>query len=387
MRYFALPDLGEGLQEAEIVEWYVSEGDTVAIDQPLVAVETDKAIVDVPSPQAGIIGQCFAAVGDSVNVGEPLVEFKGAGSDDKHSEQTSGTDKATVVGELPQDALVKEDRFTIGAAPTAATGVRASPSVRALARRLGVELSGVAGSGADGRITAEDVERAGRVNASHGPSHSLSGVRKSMAKNMARAHASVVPVTLFDEADVTEWQAQEDITVRLLQAIAAACQAEPQLNAWFDDQQLRLLQQVDVGIAVDTEQGLFVPVLRDVIQRPAEDLRAGLARLRDDVKNRSIPPEELRGATITLSNYGSLAGSSQAAGSFGTPIVVPPTVAIVGAGRIQEKPMVSMGELYAGKTLPLSLTFDHRVVTGGEASRFLGALIADLQREPAVIDR
>lgn len=382
MRYFALPDLGEGLQEAEIVEWYVNEGDEVKIDQPLLAVETDKAIVDVPSPQAGVIGQRFAAQGDSVNVGEPLVEFVG----EQGAEPAPSQDGATVVGQLPQEAVASDDSFIIGSAGGAASAVRASPSVRALARRLGVDIHSVSGSGDNGRISADDVERASRVNASHGPAEVLSGVRKSMAKNMARAHESVVPVTLFDEADVTEWQLGEDITVRLLQAMAVACQAEPNLNAWFDDNQLRLLQTIDVGIAVDTEQGLFVPVLRDIGNRCADDLRAGLGNLRQDVKARSIPPQELKGATITLSNYGSLARNGQGAGIYGTPIVVPPTVAIVGAGRIQDKALVHMGELFAGRVLPLSLTFDHRVVTGGEASRFLGALIADLQREPEVID-
>ncbi|ASP39367.1 branched-chain alpha-keto acid dehydrogenase subunit E2 [Bacterioplanes sanyensis] len=385
MRYFALPDLGEGLQEAEIVEWYVNEGDRVAVDQPLVAVETDKAIVDVPSPQAGVIGQRFASPGDSVNVGEPLVEFADAEQEaqEVRKEQSSS---ATVVGQLPQAQEASQDQFIIGGSQQAAAPVRATPSVRALAKRLNVDLQTISGSGDGGRITAEDIERANRMNTSHGPSEQLSGVRKSMAKNMARAHAAVVPVTLFDEADVTEWQPGEDISVRLLQAIAAACQAEPQLNAWFDDQQLRLLSNIDVGMAVDTEQGLFVPVLRDVANRSADDLRNGLANLREDVKQRSIPPHELKGATITLSNYGSLARTGQGAGIYGTPIVVPPTVAIVGAGRIQEKAMVHMGELFAGKALPLSLTFDHRVVTGGEASRFLGALIKDLQREPSVVD-
>jgi 2-oxoisovalerate dehydrogenase E2 component (dihydrolipoyl transacylase) len=186
----------------------------------------------------------------------------------------------------------------------------------------------------------------------------------------------VVPATVSDEADVEAWMNGGDVTIRLVHAIVAACAREPALNAWYDSQAQgrRLHGKIDLGIAVDTEDGLFVPVLRDVANRDATDLRKGLERMKADILARSIPPEELRGATITLSNFGTLAGR------YASPIVVPPQVAILSAGRIASRAVVVAGTVVAHRTLPLSLTFDHRVVTGGEAARFLAAAIADLER-------
>jgi pyruvate dehydrogenase E2 component (dihydrolipoamide acetyltransferase) len=385
MRYFRLPDLGEGLADADIVEWHVKAGDTVAVDQLLLSVETAKAIVELPSPCAGVVSHCFGEPGDTVNTGEPLVEFV----QDEGSDTTGREDNGSVVGEMPVARERSEDHFVIGQGNSLNAGarVRVTPSVRALARRLNVDIQQISGSGPDGRITADDVEKAGRLDQQLGQGERLTGVRKSMARTMALAHAQVVPVTLFDEADVSHWETTEDVSVRLVQAIAAGCAAVPDLNGWFhgdeQHQQMtrRLISQIDLGIAVDTEQGLFVPVLRDVASRSADDLRAGLDRLKADVRARTIPPREMQGATITLSNYGAIAGR------YGTPVVVPPTMAILGAGRVLEKPLCAMGELFAGKVLPLSLTFDHRAVTGGEASRFLAAVITDLQKEPDLIDR
>ncbi|MCD8532608.1 MAG: 2-oxo acid dehydrogenase subunit E2 [Saccharospirillaceae bacterium] len=368
MRYFRLPDLGEGLADADIVEWHVKAGDTVAVDQLLLSVETAKAIVELPSPCAGVVSHCFGEPGDTVNTGEPLVEFVQDGS----SALASREDNGSVVGEMPVARERSDDHFVIGKGGPgiSADRVRVTPSVRALARRLNVDIQQVSGSGPHGRITADDVEKAGRLDQQLGQGERLTGVRKSMARTMAQAHAQVVPVTLFDEADVSHWDAGEDVSIRLVQAIAAGCVAVPDLNGWFhgdeQHQQMtrRLISQIDLGIAVDTPQGLFVPVLRDVGSRSADDLRAGLDRLKADVRKRTIPPQEMQGATITLSNYGAIAGR------YGTPVVVPPTMAILGAGRVLEKPLCAMGELFAGKVLPLSLTFDHRAVTGGEASRF-----------------
>lgn len=385
MRYFRLPDLGEGLADADIVEWHVKAGDSVAVDQLLLSVETAKAIVELPSPCAGVVSHCFGEPGDTVNIGEPLVEFVQDGSNTLAGREDNGS----VVGEMPVARERSEDHFVLGKGGSgiSADRVRVTPSVRALARRLNVDIQQISGSGPDGRITADDVEKAGRLDQQLGQGERLTGVRKSMARTMAQAHAQVVPVTLFDEADVSHWDAVEDVSIRLVQAIAAGCAAVPDLNGWFhgdeQHQQMtrRLISQIDLGIAVDTPQGLFVPVLRDVGSRSADDLRAGLDRLKADVRKRTIPPQEMQGATITLSNYGAIAGR------YGTPVVVPPTMAILGAGRVLEKPLCAMGELFAGKVLPLSLTFDHRAVTGGEASRFLAAVITDLQKEPDLIDR
>jgi pyruvate dehydrogenase E2 component (dihydrolipoamide acetyltransferase) len=197
-----------------------------------------------------------------------------------------------------------------------------------------------------------------------------------MAQRMALAHAQVVPTTVIDEADINAWSKETDITIRLVQAMAAACKAEPSLNAWYNAEagERRLLNRIDVGIAVDLEGGLLVPVLRNVGERDSTDLRAGLNRMRADAAARSIPPEELRGATITLSNFGMIGGR------FASLVVVPPQVAIIGAGRAERRVVVNNDQQVIHRMLPLSLTFDHRAVTGGEAARFLAALKSSLEK-------
>lgn len=371
MKYFKLPDLGEGLPEAEILEWHVQEGDEVTTDQILVSVETAKAIIEVPSPQTGIIAHLFGEAGDTIHTGEPLLEFAG------HESEDSGT----VVGEIPQSdtRAATKDNFIIGAAPSSrenGAGQRATPAVRALARRLNVDLNQLSGSGRNGNITPADVESAARLELQHGKAEPLRGVRKHMAQAMARSHAEVVPVTINDDANINNWSEGEDTTLRLIHAISEACKAEPSFNAWFDGHALnrRLHSKIDLGVAVDTEQGLFVPVLRDIGNRKSADIRDGLNNLRADVKARTIPPQELQGATITLSNFGTIAGR------YANPIVVPPQVAIVGAGVIRNEAVVVKDKVVIQRVIPISLTFDHRALTGGEAARFLLALLQDLQK-------
>ncbi|PTU75805.1 dihydrolipoamide acetyltransferase family protein [Pseudomonas mangrovi] len=363
-KYFKLPDLGEGLQEAEIVEWHVQAGQQVKADQLLVSVETAKAIVDIPAPQDGVIERCYGAPGDVLHVGEKLLAYVG---------EEPG---ATVVGELQAGSGHSADSFCIGAAPSSRDYLppRATPAVRQLARRLGVDLATLAGSGADGLVTLADVEAAAGSTVFSG-GEKLRGVRRSMAQNMARAHAEVVPVSIHADADLHRWGAARDPLIPLAKAIAAACQAEPILNAWFDGRSQTLLRhpQLDLGIAVDTPDGLFVPVLRDVAGRSSEDLRDGMQRLRADVRARSIPPQEMMGATLTLTNFGTLFGR------YASPVVVPPQVAIIGAGSIRDEPVARAGQVLIHPVLPLSLTFDHRVVTGGEAARFLRALVQALE--------
>jgi pyruvate dehydrogenase E2 component (dihydrolipoamide acetyltransferase) len=361
MSTFVLPDLGEGLQEAELVAWHVGEGDHVVADQPLVSVETEKAVVEVPSPQDGKIARLCVQPGKRVKVGGPLVEF----------EEGPRTDTGTIVGELSAAPPPVPP-----SAPQPAA-VRAAPAVRALAQRLGVDLAAVTASGPGGTVTSADVERAARAQTAAGPVEPLAGVRRAMAVNMARSHAEIVPATVSDEADIAGWAPQSDVTIRLARAIVAGCAASPGLNAWYDGRTMerRLLKQIDLGLAVDTEDGLFVPVLRNVAERDAADLRRGIEAMKKDVRARAVPVAELRGQTITLSNFGMFAGR------FAALVVVPPQVAILGAGRITERPVVADGKLAAHRILPLSLTFDHRAVTGGEAARFLKAAIEDLEKQ------
>lgn len=381
MKYFKLPDLGEGLQEAEIVAWHVGEGSRVVLDQPLLSVETAKAIVDVPAPFAGLVMRCHAGVGDIVPLGAPLVDI---------DEDAACSDSGTVVGH------VEPVRPAAGAAApgvvferkTAPDGgvVRAMPAARLLAARLGVELSAVTGSGPDGVIVLADVEaQAGRQapapvaapSVAEPPEHyeRIRGPRRAMAQSMSRAHADVAAVTLVEDADIDAWPAGSDTTLRLIRAIVAACRAVPVLNGWFDAASLsfRRRDTIDLGVALDMDDALFVPVLRDVGARSEADLRAGIEAMKRDVKNRSLAPEELRGHSITLSNFGMVAGR------YASPVIVPPTVCIVGAGRIRPQPVAVGESVGVHRVLPVSLTFDHRAATGMEAARFLRVLVADLQ--------
>ncbi|HBD33470.1 MAG TPA: 2-oxo acid dehydrogenase subunit E2, partial [Cupriavidus sp.] len=252
MRIFKLPDLGEGLQEAEIVNWHVKPGDTIAADQPLLSVETAKAIVEIPSPFAGQVAKLFAQPGDIVHLGAPLVGFEGAGAPD---------DAGTVVGAVKVGTHVVNEGVTrVGAAGIpGGHGIKATPAVRALARKLSVDLSMVTPSGHDGVITATDVQRVATTLADVGAPDVLRGVRRAMAQNMARAQSEVAAATVMDDADLHAWQATgasvtgQDITIRLVRALVAGVRAEPALNAWYEGRTGRrhLLERIDVGIAAD----------------------------------------------------------------------------------------------------------------------------------------
>ena len=286
MSVFKLPDLGEGLHEAEIVAWHVAVGDHIVAGQPLVSVETDKAVVEVPSPQSGHVATLHGAAGDRIETGAPLVDFT----------EGETADAGAIVGD---------------AAPSSATAtpVKATPAVRALARRRGIDLSSVEATGGQGQITAADIERAAGATGAR-PREPLSGPRLAMARNMARAHREVVPATVNEDAVVDHLDPEADVTVALIRAIAAGAVAAPALNAWFDSEDLSrtLHETVDIGIAVDTPDGLFVPVIRDAAGRTAEDLRRALDAAKSDVAARRVKPENLRGQTITLSNFGLLGG-------------------------------------------------------------------------------
>ena len=364
MKIFKLPDLGEGLQEAEIVKWHVAVGDEVKADQPMVSVETAKAVVDIPVPYPGKIAKLYGKAGDIAHIGAPLVAYEG---------ESDAQDSGTVVGKVEVGQKVVADA---PAAPAPVTGgIKATPAVRALARKLNVDLAMVTPTGADGLITASDVQRAARILAETGPIEIMRGVRRAMAQNMELATAEVASATIMDDADIEAWPAGTFTMLRLIRALVAGCRAEPALNAWYDSEKIGrwVLKKIDIGIAVDTPDGLLVLVLRNCGERSAEELKGALEKLITDARARKVPPEELRANSITLSNYGSIAGR------YASPVVLPPTVAILGAGRIAKQVVVVDDKPAARRMLPLSLTFDHRVVTGGEAGRFLNAVIADLQ--------
>ncbi|MDW2982742.1 dihydrolipoamide acetyltransferase family protein [Rhodanobacter sp. KK11] len=444
IKTFLLPDLGEGLPDATVVEWHVKEGDTIKLDAPLVSMETAKAVVDVPSPYTGKVVKLHGAAGDVIETGAALAEFEPDPNAKQRAEAEAtghhhGPKKAEAApapAPAPAPAAAKAERedegTVVGAMVSGNTvhveqaasigGVKAVPAVRALARKLKVDLARVRPSGADGVVTMQDVKdaaangsaalgaaparavpaSAGRhlapelpqpepqrgpvslagkpvrtappsVTASGQPEQ-LKGVRRNMARVMADAHAQVVPTTLVDDADLHAWIGKQDITARLIRAIVAACKAVPALNAWFDGKSLTrtLHPQVDIGIAVDTDDGLFVPALRNADVLDAAGIRAAIKRLRAQVEDRTIPASELSGYTISLSNFGMFAGR------YATPVVVPPTVAIVGAGKLSHDVVAVIGGIEVHRRMPISLTFDHRAATGGEAARFLKALLDDL---------
>jgi len=393
MTTFNLPDLGEGLPEAEIVEWLVKEGDMVEVDQPMLSVETAKAVVEVPSPYSGRITRLHAKAGDTVQTGGPLVEFElpvgtvkpEVGS--AHPPPAAG--QGMVVGHMASsDEEFIDQAIAGGRAPRHTQGrVRAAPAVRMLAKRLNVALQACRATGRHGLISVDDVLAVANLGQARAraPSPSvpgltdadrLRGTRKAMSQSMSLSRDEVAMCTIFDDADIEAWPKGQDITARLIRAIVAGAKAEPGLNAWFDPSgpSRKVLAEVHLAIAVDTGEGLIVPVLRDVGAKSGAELRGALNELKERTRSRSVSPNEMRDYTFTLSNFGTMAGR------YATPLVVPPTVAILGSGKLQRDVVAGATAPEIHTRIPLSLTFDHRCITGGEACRFLAAVIADLNQ-------
>jgi len=405
VKTFNLPDLGEGLPEAEIVTWLVAEGDLVEVDQPMLSVETAKAVVEVPAPYTGRIAKIHAPDGTILPTHAPLVDIdtgdaKGAvapaTADAKpRAEPKQGAaaepreDSGTVVGKMMTSDEVLEDADIAGRGRRRTAGrAKAAPAVRALARQLGVRLEQCRPTGRHDRIVADDVRAAAgggapsaarqapRIKLPPGKPEPLRGPRRAMAQSMSASRDHVAQCTIFDDADIHHWAHGQDITARLLRAIAAGCRAEPALNGFFDGESMsrQLESRVDIAIAVDTPEGLIVPVIRDAGQKSPQELRADLNAIKKATRERSVKPEDMRDFTFTLSNFGMMAGR------YATPVVVPPTIAILGAGGLRHDVVPVLGGIETHRRIPLSLTFDHRCATGGEACRFLAALIDDLQR-------
>jgi pyruvate dehydrogenase E2 component (dihydrolipoamide acetyltransferase) len=372
----------------------VNEGDEVQVDQPMVSVETAKAVVDVPSPYTGRNVKFHARAGDTVETGKPLVEFElAAGARAATPPVEPRTDSAKrdnaqgmVVGHMASTDEELVDRAVIGGTRRGARErVRAAPTVRMLAKRLGVDLTTCRATGRHGLVSVDDVlarSNAGATRA-RAPSPSVPGLtdadrlrgpRKAMSASMSLSRDEIAMCTIFDDADIEAWKAGADITARLIRAIAAGVKAEPGLNALFDPSgpSRKIMEQIHLAIAVDTPEGLIVPVLRDVGNQSAAQLREALNGLKERTRSRTVTPEEMRDYTFTLSNFGTMAGR------YATPLVVPPTVAILGSGKLQRDVVAGASAPEIHTRIPLSLTFDHRCITGGEACRFLGAVIADL---------
>jgi len=345
---FKLPDLGEGLTEGEVARWLVSEGDEVTEDQPLVEIQTDKTTVEIPSPAAGKVAQILVEEGKVVPVGTVLV----------------------VIGEDGAAPAVEKAPEPRKEAPQK---VRATPLVRRLAQELGVDLESLTGTGPQGRITEQDVRGAvGGGEPEEGRREPLRGVRRLIAEHMTRAHREVPPVTWVEEADFSSIDLKL-LVPTVLKACAEALKEFPELNARLDGDGIVYLERYDIGLAVQTDDGLVVPVVRNCDSASIEDLAAEVSRLAESARAGTLKPEELRGSTFTVTSAGKLAGL------FQTPMVNHPEVAILSIGRVAERPVVRDGELTVGRTGYVALTFDHRVVDGARAAEFGLAVIRRLE--------
>ncbi len=345
---FKLPDLGEGLTEGEIARWLVEEGQDIAEDAPLVEIATDKTTVEIPSPAGGTVSRILVPEGEVVPVGTVLVVIGGDGS-------------------TPQP-----EKSSTKPAARAEEKVRATPLVRKVAAELGVDLAGLSGSGAQGRITEEDVRAASGAKTTEGERIQLHGIRRQMFEHLTRAHREIPAVTWVEECDFSDVDLKRLVPF-VLSAVAESLREFPELNARVEDGELVLLDRYDIGVAVQTEQGLVVPVVHGADGLSLDELDAEVKRLAEGAQAGTLKPEELRGGTFTVTSAG------KAAGLFVTPLINPPEVAILGIHRIEERPVVRDGEVVVRRIGNVSLTFDHRVIDGKRAAEFGLAVIARLE--------
>ena len=354
-----LPDLGEGLTEGEISRWLVSEGQDVAEDDPLVEIQTDKTTVEIPSPAAGKVTRILVDEGKVVPVGTLLLVI---GGEPDGAPAPAGAPPAQAAASSPSVSR-----------PRAGKG-RATPLVRRIAQELGVDLDSLAGSGPEGRVTEDDVRgAAGHAAPSEGRHEPLRGVRRLIAEHMARAHREVPAVTWVEECDFSGIDLGQ-LVASALKACAESLREFPELNARLEGDEIVYLDRYDLGVAVQTEQGLVVPVVRGCDTRSVEELGVEVERLAAGARAGTLKADELRGSTFTVTSAGKLGGL------FQTPIVNHPEVAILSIGRIAERPAVRGGELVVARTGYVSVTFDHRVVDGARAAEFGLAVIGRLQQ-------
>lgn len=433
---FRLPDIGEGLTEAEIVRWVVPIGGYVGMDETVVEVETDKAVVEIPSPYAGIVLHHGAAEGEVIEVGDVLVVIgeegetwpPGAEASEPGDAQAgippepasepepsvppeaAEEEPAPIVGTLPQEAEVLPSRAEATERPPAR--VKALPVVRKLARELGVDLATVTGTGPEGRITREDVlavadgaqpqavptpvppvqqpaQRTVPAGARPEPERRpLTKLRRTIAANMSESWATVPHVTTFDEVDATRLLAMRAALARrherkipmealVVKAVTPVLAAFPEFNATLEGDELVVHRRYDIGVAVDTPDGLLVAVIRNADRRSVLGLADEVTRLGSAAKERKLGVDELSGQTFTVSNIGAVGGG------FGTPIVPPGTTAILSVGRAVDKPVARDGRVEIAPLLPLSLSYDHRVIDGALGRRFMAMLIENLE-EPGL---
>ncbi len=423
---YKFPDLGEGVTEGEIKKWLVKEGDSVAKDQALAEVETDKAVVEMPSPVAGTVLKMNHKEGDLVKVGEVLIVIGEKGESvpepaaappmvqTKPEELPEGERKPSysVVGELPMEEVNVSSTGKV-AGSKASTSVQATPAVRKMAKDLGVDISVIKGTGPNGRVTDDDVKKAKespppkvetpRIKTA--PKFDiygwvdrvpLRGIRRTTAKHMIESQTKAAQVTAMDQADVTALFAlrekvkkdvleQRKVNVTfmpfIVKAAVMALKAHPSLNSSVNDEEDEILvkKYYNIGVAVAIEDGLIVPVIKMADQKGIVELAEEIHNLAELSLSRKIDMADLKGGTFTITNYGALGTT------YGTPIINYPEVAILGTGKIMEMPMVVDGKIEPRRMLPLSLTFDHRALDGAEAAKFMNDLKKWLENPEALL--
>ena len=356
---FRLPDLGEGLTEGEVARWLVAEGDEIAEDQPLVEIQTDKTTVEIPSPAAGTVTKILVADGDVVPVGTVLVVIGGDGD----------------VAPAPVRTAPAPVAAPAAATPSSAGRVQATPLVRRIAGELGVDLATLTATGAGGRITEDDVRGAAGVSAAPEPDgrrERLRGVRRQIAEHLTKAHREIPAVTFVEECDCSGLDLKL-LVPTVLQAAAHALREFPELNARLEGDEIVYLDRYDLGLAVQTEQGLVVPVVRGCDTRTLEELRADVDTLAERARAGTLDRADLQGSTFTVTSAGKLAGF------LVTPLINAPEVGILGVHRISQRAVVRDGEVVVRPVANISVTFDHRVVDGARAAAFTLAVIARLE--------
>ncbi len=386
---FVLPDLGEGITEGEIRKWLVKEGDAIEEHQAVLEIETDKAVAEVPSPKKGTVLKITKEEGETIKVGEVLMVIGEEG--EKVKEPTAAEEKPAAE-ERPKSVSV------VGVLPEEEEAVLATPAVRAFAKEQGVALEKIKGSGPGGSITREDVlkasKQAPKAEDQYGAVErtAIRGLRKTIARNLVFAQKTTAFVTETDEADITDlWALRErekkplqEKGIRLtfmpffIKAVLHTLMEFSLFNSSVDEEREEIIvkKYYNIGVAVDTPEGLIVPVVRNADKKTVRELAAELQDLGQKARDRTIKLEDLKGSNFTITNYGAFGAT------FATPIINYPDVAILGTGRITDKPWVKGGRIVVRKILPLSLTFDHRVNDGAVAARFLTRLISYLE-DPA----
>ena len=376
---FRLPDIGEGLVEAEIVAWHVAVGDVVAVDQIIVEVETDKSLVDIPSPFAGTVLALGGEQGDVVEVGDVLIVIGAPGETVDDADSTE-----------PLDSVDRQETVTRGedvsGGPTAA---RAMPAVRKAARERGIDLSIVHGTGPGGSVTIGDLDgfsdgAQSAVAAVGDERVPMSRTRRAIAEHMQRSWSEIPHVTTLHEARVDQLLAARNelakdaetavpIEALVIRALLPVLQDHPHFNASIDGDDLVLHARRDIGVAVDTPEGLIVPVVRSADALDVLDLSRLIVEIAGRAKERRVAPDDLSGATFTVTNIGAIGGG------HGTPIIPHGTIAILSIGKAELRPVVENREVVTGLVMPLSISYDHRAIDGAMGQRFMAAIIANLE--------